>query len=819
MKITHLGFFLIVAATTIPILGFSQSVELELLAHVDDYSSAGYSSCWGYTAPDGREYAILGVQIGTSIVDITDAPTVDEVAFIPGSTSLWRELKTYREYAYVVNESGGGMQIIDLSDLPNSATLAATYTTLATSHNLIIDTANAILYLEGTSGSQSVRVLTLADPLSPVQLSAFGIECHDVFARDNIAYVSEGGSGSVGIYDVSNPSAPSLIHRHNIPSAGYVHNTWVSDDNTHMITTEETTAKTVKLWDISNLSSITLTDEYLSAPSFLAHNAYIKGDYAYVSHYDDGIRVIDISDPFDITEVGYYDTYVGFGLGCWNVYPFYESGKVIGSDVETGLWVVYFEGAVGSNRLDPNPPTSFAAYSDYTTPTSMHLSWTDPTTLVDGTPIQPSEFTIEIFRDGSLVGSASGGAGQYDDMGLTDGQFYEYMAVTRLTVNDSTSRTVSAEWTAGGSRIPNPPSEFGVRGNEKEVTFVWRNTAANIDGTPMDDLAGVRLYQNGIFVATFSRTPDKSGESDSAEFSPSPSGLYSWFLTTIDNEIPQNESAPSSTSFTPLSVPFSDQFESEGEPNPTFWTNDDGEVNDRASGPPSAPFALNLNGFPDGGDTVDLRPIDLTNFGGSGVALTYSYQPTGNGDRPEASDSLMVFFRNDLGSWIKVRSYPGVVVQPFVQEVIDIEGAPNGGGSYFFSQFQVRFRSRGTANPVLVYDDWFIDDVFINIPTDVPDGSPVIPGVYALAQNYPNPFNPSTEIRFELPKAERVSLEVFSILGQKTKTLISGFLEAGTHRVSWSGDDDRGQDVVSGVYFFRLVAFDYIATRKMVFVK
>jgi hypothetical protein len=562
-----------------------------------------------------------------------------------------------------------------------------------------------------------------------------------------------------------------------------------------------------------------MTDEYLSAPSFLAHNAYLKGDYAYIAHYDDGVRVVDISEPYDINEVAYYDTYAGFGLGCWNVYPYFESGKIVASDVETGLWVLFFEGAVGNDGLDPNPPTNFVAYSDYTTPTSMHLTWSDPTTLVDGTPILPSDFMIDILRDGQGVGSVPGGTGEFMDVGLTDGQLYTYAAFAHLIANDSTSRSVTAQWIAGGSRVPSPPAEVSVRGNQTEITIFWTNSSSNVDGTPLDDLAGVRLYQDGTLVETFERMPDRAGLQDSADYAPQVEGFYSWYLTTIDNEVPQNESVPSSSLFTPLSVPFFDEFLTAGEPNASFWVNDDADVDSLASGPPSPPYSLNLNGFPDGGDTVDLRPIDLTGFGGSGVALSYAYQPGGTGNSPEPGDSLMVFFKNDMGVWIKVRSYPGTTVQPFVTEVVDVESAPSGGGSYLYSQFQIRFQSKGTLNNFQVLDDWFVDNVLLSVPSAAEGGGGSLPATYFLGQNYPNPFNPSTTIRFDTPRLGRVRLVVYDVLAEKVRTLMDDVTEAGVHQILWDGKNDMGGQVVSGIYFYRLEAEDFQATRKMLLMK
>lgn len=351
-------------------IAFAQgSPNVQLLAHVNSYPSAGYNDCWGYTAPDGREYALLGVQTGTSIIDITNAPSVSEVTFIPSQTSLWKDIKTYRHYAYVVNETGGGMQIIDLSNLPDTATLAGTYAGFSTSHNISIDTANAILYAEG-SGSQPVRAISLANPLSPVQASFFGISSHDILGRNNIAYVSEGGNGSIGIFNISNPSVPVLVKRFSIPQAGYVHNAWPTDDGQYLMTTEETTGKSVKLWNISNLNAIHMTSEYRASP-FIAHNTHIKGNYAYISYYTEGLRIVDISNPDSIREVGYYDTYGGPGGGfdgAWGAFPFFASGKVLISDMQTGLYVVFFAGGTTGTHQPDEHPSSFKLHQNYPNP-------------------------------------------------------------------------------------------------------------------------------------------------------------------------------------------------------------------------------------------------------------------------------------------------------------------------------------------------------------------------------------------------------------------------------------------------------------------
>ncbi len=106
-----------------------------------------------------------------------------------------------------------------------------------------------------------------------------------------------------------------------------------------------------------------------------------------------------------------------------------------------------------------------------------------------------------------------------------------------------------------------------------------------------------------------------------------------------------------------------------------------------------------------------------------------------------------------------------------------------------------------------------------NVSTDISGAGENLPVEYRLAQNYPNPFNPSTEIEFALPSKADVSLEIYNILGQKVVTLLDEKLPAGTHRVTWDGNDSRGRQVSSGIYFYRLKTPDFDASKKMILMK
>jgi hypothetical protein len=94
-----------------------------------------------------------------------------------------------------------------------------------------------------------------------------------------------------------------------------------------------------------------------------------------------------------------------------------------------------------------------------------------------------------------------------------------------------------------------------------------------------------------------------------------------------------------------------------------------------------------------------------------------------------------------------------------------------------------------------------------------------LPSAFRLYDNYPNPFNPETNIRFDLPQGADVLLEVFNVVGQRVATLVNGRLEAGPYAVRWSGAQDDGTRLSSGIYLYRLSANGMVAVKKMALVK
>ncbi|HIE70578.1 MAG TPA: hypothetical protein EYP98_10585, partial [Planctomycetes bacterium] len=111
-----------------------------------------FNDIWGYTAPNGDEYALLCSNTGAVVVDVSNPATPIERGYFPFGSSTWRDIRTFGTYAYVVTEATSGFQIIDLSN-PNSPVAVGTFGTSVSSHahNVCIDVANGKLYLVGTN--------------------------------------------------------------------------------------------------------------------------------------------------------------------------------------------------------------------------------------------------------------------------------------------------------------------------------------------------------------------------------------------------------------------------------------------------------------------------------------------------------------------------------------------------------------------------------------------------------------------------------------------------------------------------------------------
>lgn len=337
--------------------------QLPLIPAQYFYPNESYSDIWGYAA-NGREYAILGHFLGTSIIDVTDPTNPVEIGFIEGPASWWRDMKTYGHYAYVTHDDNRnsstdiGVHIIDLSNLPNSVSLAARYTTNirnGRAHNLYIE--GKYLYLAGSRNLANVtynHILDLTVPTLPVEVGGWsGNYWHDIISLNDTLYGSGIYGQGIQIIDAKNKSDLKLISGTTYNNL-FTHNIWMTSDNKYIASTDEVKNFPIKFWDVSNHASPEFKGHYIPGPNAIAHNTHVLEDKVYISYYYDGLKIIDISDRNAPVEIGNYDTYPDDNLtrsngggyeGAWGTYPFLPSGNILISDRKYGLFIVKFNGA------------------------------------------------------------------------------------------------------------------------------------------------------------------------------------------------------------------------------------------------------------------------------------------------------------------------------------------------------------------------------------------------------------------------------------------------------------------------------------------
>lgn len=286
-----------------------------------------------------------------AVVDITDGAKPKEVFRSTGITSIWRELKVYNNHAYIVTEGGGGVQIVDLSTLPENPNLTVTTFTdngrISKAHTVWTDD-QGFMYLWGVNmpqGKNGYYIYDLKqDPKNPVYYyTGFTPYIHDGFVKGNRMYLSHINAGFFTIWDVSDKKNPIQLGAQETPLQ-FTHNAWPSADGKYLFTTDEKPNSTLASYDISDPGNIILLDEHRTSPTSKAivHNTHILNNFAVSSYYTEGFNIVDVSDPENLVEVGKYDCspYVGETYhGLWEVYPFFASGKIIGSDIEQGLFV------------------------------------------------------------------------------------------------------------------------------------------------------------------------------------------------------------------------------------------------------------------------------------------------------------------------------------------------------------------------------------------------------------------------------------------------------------------------------------------------
>jgi choice-of-anchor B domain-containing protein len=342
---------------------------------------------WGWSDPETRrEYAIVGRYDGTAFVDVTDPANPLYVGNLPlhtGATgNVWRDIKVYADHAFIVSDGAGlhGMQVFDLRQLravqspPAEFEETVHYPGIASAHNIVINESTGFAYAVGVNGGGEtcgggLHMIDIRDPQNPTFAGCFADTNTGMqktgYSHDAMCVVYRGpdvehqgkeicfgaNETALSLADVTDKTNPIALSSASYPNVAYAHQGWITDDHRYFYLDDEgdelngSVEKTRTLiFDIQDLDDPIMVKEHFGTTSASDHNLYIRGDLMYQSNYVAGLRILDISDPENPVEVGYFDTVGGENrpgfAGSWSNFPFFESGTILVTSGAEGLFIL-----------------------------------------------------------------------------------------------------------------------------------------------------------------------------------------------------------------------------------------------------------------------------------------------------------------------------------------------------------------------------------------------------------------------------------------------------------------------------------------------
>ena len=333
---------------------------------------------WGWTDPlTDEEYAIIGLNNGTGFVHIDEFGHPTYLGRLPSrtTTSSWRDIKVYKNHAYIVSEAPGhGMQVFDLTRLravdPANAPVIFfisnfNYLNFGSAHNIAINEDMGFAYAVGAGSCRGgLHMIDISEPASPEFAGCFGQDryTHDaqcvVYHGPDVDYQGRemcfnSNEDTVTIVDVTDKSAPVMVSRAPYFGSAYTHQGWLTEDHAHFLLDDELDERRgagqtrTFVWDVSDLDAPFVTGVHRGSTTSIDHNQYVLGNHVFQANYRSGIRVLRLGDlsEGELAEVAYFDTSPDDDAptfsGTWSVYPYFESGYVVASDIHRGLYILW----------------------------------------------------------------------------------------------------------------------------------------------------------------------------------------------------------------------------------------------------------------------------------------------------------------------------------------------------------------------------------------------------------------------------------------------------------------------------------------------
>ncbi|TMO86651.1 choice-of-anchor B family protein [Pseudoalteromonas spongiae] len=372
--------------------------NVDLVAHVPLPANTSGNDIWGHVdLNNGIEYAIMGFSDGIRVYSLADPTNPTLVGRVAGANTTWRDIKVlqyydetlnaYQAYAYVTAEANTGVQIINLNNLPTSVSLSGTNFTVNSAHNVYISNVDYSLNLPLNGQSAKMQIVgsnkyggsfttyDLTAPNNPNKSFDIGstsranythdatsMSINDTRATRDCVNANSGvcdvfidfNENEIRIWDATqstNTERLGQVGYDDVDSSSqYVHSGWWHENKRYVYVHDEFDENkgglntTVRILDLADLTQPTIVGKWTSNNRTIDHNGFVKGNRYYMSNYERGLTILDISDPIKPQEVGYFDTFPtsdnpSFN-GAWGAYPYLPSGNILISDINSGLYVL-----------------------------------------------------------------------------------------------------------------------------------------------------------------------------------------------------------------------------------------------------------------------------------------------------------------------------------------------------------------------------------------------------------------------------------------------------------------------------------------------
>jgi choice-of-anchor B domain-containing protein len=372
--------------------------NVDLVAHMPLSNGVSGSDIWGHVDLNtGTEYAIMGFSDGTRVYNLADPSNPTLVGKISGSNTSWRDIKVYQyfdeslnayqAYAYITSEASNGIQIINLNNLPQSISLAGNSYAVTSAHNVYISNVDYSLNLPLNGQNAKMQIVganryggafttfDLSNPSSPSKGFDVGSSNANNYTHDATSMLIDderasrdcvnGQNGQCDVFidfnedeiriwdatDTSDTRRLGTVGYNDVPSSNqYIHSGWWHENKRYVYVHDEFDEyrgglnTTVRILDLYDLTNPTIVGNWTSNNATIDHNGFVVGNRYYMSNYERGLTILDISDPTSPVEIGYFDTFPSSNNpsfnGAWGTYPYLPSGNILISDINSGLYIV-----------------------------------------------------------------------------------------------------------------------------------------------------------------------------------------------------------------------------------------------------------------------------------------------------------------------------------------------------------------------------------------------------------------------------------------------------------------------------------------------